>query len=375
MKIVRATVRRVRVPLARPVSFSIKTLVHRENLIVELEDENGVVGTGFCLQDNSAAAGQAALVDDLLPFVVGQDGDQIRRLAEAMFRSSVRSGRRGSLMHALSAVDIALWDRLAHAHRLPLHTLLGGYRDEVPCYASGGYYHEGESLGRLEQELQGYVEAGFDAVKIKVGRLSARDELERVRLARAVLGPDRELMVDANQAYTTVEAAADLCRRIVDLDITWLEEPFAVDAVESFARLKKRTPIPLATGEVEATRWAFKELVHREAIDIIQADATVCGGITEWLNIAGFAAAWGVSLAPHYHWDLHVQLGAAFPQVVRLEKFVGTDVKNFDLLLEKPMTTDHRGLLRVPESDGHGVAFSREAIDRYTVDVATLTAG
>lgn len=373
MKIVRATVRQVRVPLPKPVSFSIKTLHHRENIIVELETEDGATGTGFCLQDNSASAARDALENDLLPSVIGTDARQIRRIWETMFRQSVRAGRRGSLLHALSAVDIALWDLLARSTDLPLHELLGSYRSSVPAYASGGYYHEGESLERLEEEISGYLEKGFGAVKIKVGRLSLREEQERVRLVRELIGPERRLMVDANQAYRDVESAAALCRRIEPYDISWFEEPFAVDEVESFVRLKTKTSIPLATGEVEATRWAFKELIHRGAVDIIQPDATVCGGITEWLQIVAFASAWGVPVAPHYHWDLHVQLGCVSPQVSLLEKFEGTNVKNLDLILERPVNVDDTGHLRVPDGAGHAISFNQEAVERWTTHTVELT--
>jgi D-arabinonate dehydratase len=373
LRIVRASVKRVRIPLPAPVSFSVKTLYHRENLLVEIETEDGSIGTGFCLQDASAAAAKAALTDELLPLIVGRDANQIRGLWEIMFRQSVRSGRRGSLLHALSAVDIALWDRLARSRDLPLHVLLGGCRDSAPCYASGGYYHEGESLARLEQEIRGYVEQGYKAVKIKVGRLSTREEIERVRLVRDIIGPDRALMVDANQAYRTVEPCAELCRKIEPYDIAWFEEPFAVDEVESFIRLRQRTSIPLATGEVEATRWAFKELMHRGAVDVVQPDATVCGGITEWLRIEAFASAWGVPVAPHYHWDLHVQLACASPQVSYLEKFEGTDVKNFDLILQRPLQVGPGGELAVPEGPGHAVEFDPDAVARYLMDETTLT--
>jgi D-arabinonate dehydratase len=373
LRIVRASVKRVRIPLPAPVSFSVKTLHHRENLLVEIETEDGSIGTGFCLQDASAAAAKAALTDELLPLIVGRDANQIRGLWEIMFRQSVRSGRRGSLLHALSAVDIALWDRLARSRDLPLHVLLGGCRDSAPCYASGGYYHEGESLARLEEEIRGYVEQGYEAVKIKVGRLSTREEIERVRLVRDIIGPDRALMVDANQAYRTVEPCAELCRKIEPYDIAWFEEPFAVDEVESFIRLRQRTSIPLATGEVEATRWAFKELMHRGAVDVVQPDATVCGGITEWLRIEAFASAWGVPVAPHYHWDLHVQLACASPQVSYLEKFEGTDVKNFDLILQSPLQVGPGGELAVPEGPGHAVEFDADAVARYLMDETTLT--
>jgi D-arabinonate dehydratase len=372
MQIEHVTVQRIRIPLPAPVSHPVKTLEWREHLLICVAGEDGHVGTGFCLQDVSAAPAQAAAVELLAPLVVGRDSEQIRELWELMYRQSVRAGRRGAVLHALSAIDIALWDLLGRRHGIALHHLLGGYRDSVPCYASGGYYYEQESLQRLEQEIGGYVESGFRAVKMKVGRLSVAAEAERVRVARQTVGPDRRLMIDANQAYRSVEDAAALCRRIEQYDIGWFEEPFSVDETESFLRLKRRTSIPLATGEVEATRWAFKELIRQGVVDYVQPDVTSCGGVTEWMHIASVASASGVPVAPHYHWDLHVQLACACPEVDMLEKFEGTAVKNFDLVLASPMAIDARGELRVPDGPGHAIEFDEQAVQRYLVSETTV---
>jgi D-arabinonate dehydratase len=292
-----------------------------------------------------------------------------------MYTQTVRAGRRGNLVHALGAMDIALWDHFGKLTRQPLHKLLGGYRDEVPCYASGGYYYDDQApMQSLENELKTYLSMGFSAFKMKIGRLSPPQEVERVRLARQMLGPERLLMLDANQAFRNISDVMSFVRKVQDYDIYWLEEPLPVDMVEGMARLRSLCPIPLATGEVEATRWAFSELLERRAVDVIQPDATACGGISEWMRIVALADIYGVPVAPHYHWDVHVQLGCAFPEVVMLEKFVGTDVKNFDRVLAEPLQVTKSGGLRPPEGPGLGVQLDEEAVHRYLVH-ETVTEG
>lgn len=368
MKIVRITTQLVRVPLATPVGFSVKTFTHRDHLLVRVLSDDGVEGVGFCLQDHSGRPAQAAVDDLLAPLILGEDPTNIRWLWERMYNQTVRAGRRGNLIHALSAVDIALWDRLGKATGQPLYKLLGGYRNEVPCYASGGYYFEGEDpIESLEREISTALDMGFRAFKMKIGRLPESEEVERVRVAREMLGDLRLLMLDANQAFHNIREVMSFVKRVEQYDIYWLEEPLRADELEAMARLREICPIPLATGEVEATRWAFWELLDRHAVDVIQPDATACGGITEWMRIVSLADVYGTSVAPHYHWDIHVHLGCAFPEVVMLEKFLGTHIKNFDLILANPMKTTPSGTLTVPESAGTGVCFDEEMVRNYLV--------
>lgn len=375
MKITRIRTQWLRIPLPRPVGWSIKTLTHREHLLVRIESDAGIEGVGFCLQDISGRAAKAALDDLLVPMVLGQDPRDITRIWERMYWQTVRAGRRGNLLHALSAVDIALWDHQAKLAGMPLYKLLGAYREEVPAYASGGYYYEGlDMLTKLEEEVRGYMEQGFKAVKMKIGRLDIDSEVQRVKLVREIIGPDVRLMVDANQAYLDVNECVKLCKRIEEYDITWFEEPMPVDMVEAHVRLRKQTSIPLATGEVAATRWEFQELIRSGAIDYIQPDATMCGGVSEWLRIAALAGAQGVSVAPHYHWDIHVHLGCATREVVILEKFVGTDVKNFDLVIKNPRQLTSNGTLVPPSGPGLGIEWDEEAIKKYLVEEKVFTA-
>lgn len=369
MKITKVITQWLRIPLPRPVGFSIKTLTHREHLLVRVQSDQGVEGVGFCLQDVSGRAAKGALDDLLAPVLLGQDPRDINRLWDRLYWQTVRAGRRGNLLHALSAIDIALWDHQAKVAGMPLYKLLGAYREEVPCYASGGYYYEGlEIFSKLEAEVRGYLEQGFKAIKMKVGRLDPAKEAERVKLVRSVIGPDLKLMIDANQAYLDVNTCMELCRRVEPYDITWFEEPLPVDMVDAHVRLRKQTAIPIATGEVSATRWEFQGLIASGAVDYVQPDATVCGGVSEWLKIAALAGAQGVSLAPHYHWDIHVHLGCVSREVAILEKFVGTDVKNFDLIMRNPRQVTKQGTLVPPEGPGLGIEYDENAIRRFLVE-------
>lgn len=367
MKIESIQVQWLRIPLPKPVGFSVKTLKWREHLLVRVCSDEGVEGVGCCLQDISGGATYAAITELLAPLVVGGDPRDISKHWERMYWQTVRAGRRGNLLHGLSAVDIALWDHQAKLAKMPLYKLLGAYREEVPCYASGGYYYEGaEMYSKLEQEVAGYLALGFKAIKMKIGRFDHQTEARRVKLVRETIGPDVTLMVDPNQAYLDVNDCARAMHKIEPYDIAWLEEPLPVDMVDGHARLRQQISIPIATGEVEATRWAFERLVASGGVDYLQPDATMCGGISEWLKIAALAGAHGLSLAPHYHWDIHVHLGAATREVTILEKFVGTEVKNFDLVLREPLQAV-AGMLRPPQRPGLGMDLDEEAVKRFTV--------
>ncbi|MGE0067213.1 MAG: mandelate racemase/muconate lactonizing enzyme family protein [Solirubrobacterales bacterium] len=372
MRIAEATVDYLQIPLPAPVRHPVRTITYRPHLLVRLRSEDGVWGTGFCLQDLSAAPAMAAATELLLPLVVGADAAQVRAISEDMYRQSVRNGRRGNVLHALSAIDIALWDLRARSLGLPLRHLLGGYRDSVPAYASGGYYYESDGERRLREEFEGYLATGFRHVKMKTGRLSVPEEAARVRTVRETIGPDVKLMIDANQAFTRVDECVAFCKRVEEFDITFFEEPFSADQPQSFLRLRERTSIPLATGEVESTRWAFGELIRHGVVDYVQPDVTACGGITEFLEIAALAGEASVGVAPHYHWDIHLQLACARPEVYVLEKFEGTAVKSFDLVLAEPFAVNADGELVAPDGPGHGIDFDEEAVVRYRVDTATV---
>ncbi|MGH3656200.1 MAG: mandelate racemase/muconate lactonizing enzyme family protein, partial [Micromonosporaceae bacterium] len=305
----------VRIPLPSPLAFSTRAVVARDYTLVRVTSDEGVVGIGFNYAGSSGGELVSAAVRDLLaPVVVGEDPYRVEGLWQEMYQEALLHGRVGAAVRALSAVDIALWDHNARAVGLPLWKLLGGFHSEtVPAYASGGYYLDGKTPEHLADEVRGYVDLGFRAVKIKVGRLEPAGDEERLAAVRDAVGPDVLVMLDANNAWRDLPTALRAVRRFEPYDPYWIEEPFGPDDIDNHARLARATPVPVATGEIEAGRWRHKELLEKEAASVLQTDAAVAGGVTEWRRIAATAASYGVPMAPHWFHDLHVHLVGATP--------------------------------------------------------------
>ncbi|MCH8000937.1 MAG: mandelate racemase/muconate lactonizing enzyme family protein, partial [Proteobacteria bacterium] len=266
------------------------------------------------------------------------------------------------VMRALSALDIAIWDRNARASNLSLSRFMGGHaRETVPAYASGGYYLEGKTPEMLGQEMAGFAAEGFTAVKMKVGRLSPEAEEARIAAVREALDPEVLLMLDANNAWRDLPTALEYLRRYEPYEPYWIEEPFPVDDIDNHARLVENTPVTVATGEIEAGRWRFLELLEKDAAGILQTDAAVCGGITEFRRIAQTAASFGVPLCPHWFHDLHVHLVAALPNCQFVEYFPDDQVLNFRKLLDRQLEL-RGGDLVVPTDPGLGFGFDEKVV-------------
>jgi L-alanine-DL-glutamate epimerase-like enolase superfamily enzyme len=358
----------VRVPLDRVTSFATRTVTAREYCLVRIrtsEDE----GIGFCYAGTAGGNIVRAAIQELLsPILVGQDSNRTEGLWDEMYRETLLHGRAGSVMRAISSVDIALWDLNARAVKLPLHRYLGCARTEhVPAYASGGYYLEGKTPKNLAEEVSSYVQQGFRAVKIKVGRLSSWQEEERVRAAREAIGPQVHLMLDVNNAWSDLPTALLYCRRFEKYNPYWIEEPFSPDDIDNHAKLASLTPITIATGEIEAGRWRFRELLEKRAAEILQTDAAVCGGISEWRRIAQTAASYGVTVCPHWFHDLHAHLVAATPNATFVEFFPDDQVLNFRRLIDRQLEV-RDGELLLPSTPGLGFGFDDKAVAKYATE-------
>lgn len=301
------------------------------------------------------------------PRLKGRSPFETERIWEELYHEILLQGRRGAGIRALSAVDIALWDIKGKVTGQPLARLLGGYRDRVPAYASGGYYGEDRDLKDLANEVARYVENGFRAVKIKVGGVPLEEDIARVREVRRVIGDGIELMLDANNAWTHVPEALRAVRRFEEYDISWIEEPFSPDNIDGHRELAMILDTPVATGEIEATRWGFLELIRNRAADILQADAAVAGGISEWMKIANLALAHGIPIAPHWFADLHVHCVAAVPNGMWVEYFTDTSILNvMELFSSRLEVAD--GYIKVPDTPGHGIVLDERAVERWAVD-------
>lgn len=358
----------VRVPLKTTTSFATRTVTGRDYGLVKIRTEDGIEGIGFCYAGSSGGGLVAKAVQDIFaPLLVGQDPSRVEGLWQSMYSEALMQGRAGSAHRAISIIDTAIWDRNARAASLPLHRYLGSFSDDrVPAYASGGYYLDGKTPEMLGDEMAGYVAMGFKAVKMKVGRLDASGDAARVRAAREAIGPDVLLMLDANNAWNDVPSALQHVQRYAEYDPYWIEEPFSPDDIDNHARLARRTAINVATGEIETGRWRFKELLDKEGAAILQTDAAVCGGISEFRRIAATAASYGVSICPHWFHDLHVHLVASIPNGQFVEYFPDAEVLNFRDLINRQL--EHAdGQLLLPEGPGLGFEFDEDAIRHYAV--------
>jgi L-alanine-DL-glutamate epimerase-like enolase superfamily enzyme len=355
-----------RVPLERATAFATRTVLARDYCLVKVTSSDGMEGIGFCYAGSTAGSITRIAVEELLaPMLIGQESTRIEGLWEEMYRSAILQGRCGSVMRALSILDIALWDLNARAAGLPLYRYLGSWtNDKVPAYASGGYYLEGKSPAQLGDELAGYVGRGFKAVKMKVGRLSLAEEVERVRAARAAIGPDILLMLDANNAWQDLPTALLYCRRFAEFDPYWIEEPFSPDDIDNHAYLAEKIGYAVATGEIEAGRWRFKELLDKRAAAILQTDAAVCGGITEWRRIANTASSYGVSMSPHWFDSVHVHLVASAANARYVEFFPDHTIFNFRRLINRQLEVENGDLL-LPKEAGLGFVFDEIAVQKF----------
>jgi L-alanine-DL-glutamate epimerase-like enolase superfamily enzyme len=285
-------------------------------IVVVQAKAGGVAGLGYTYADAAAAAVVRRM---LAPVVVGRDAMAIESCYAEMIRAVRNIGRQGLAANAISAVDIALWDVKARRLGVPLVTLLGAVRRSVPIYGSGGFISY--SIGRLQEQFGGWAADGIAAVKMKIGRDTAVDR-ERVRAAREAIGSGVELFVDANGAYDRKQALAQ-AETFAGHGVSWFEEPVSSDDLEGLRLLRDRMPgaIEVAAGEYGYDVQYFRRMAEAGAIDVLQADATRCCGITGFLRAAAVCDAWCLPMSAHTAPAVHTHVGCAVSRLRHLEYF------------------------------------------------------
>jgi D-arabinonate dehydratase len=349
----------------------------RYTLVVDAELDNGVVGRTFGGDEERYQKDIARCING--PFrdlLIGSDVFANERNWDAMFRcDSLDLANRGIhtldlanksiIMQAIAAVDICLWDAAGKTLGLSVCRMLGACRDRVPVIAIGGYYANGKGQKELADELLCYRANGLAGIKMKVGRLSPGEDAERVRFARQVAGPDFIIACDANQAWTSAQAI-EFCRAVQPYGIRWIEEPVVwYDQLEGLARVRQQGGIPVNAGQGEISRFGCRDLINAGAVDILNVDATIAGGITEWRRIAGMASAHNVQMAHHEEPQVSLHLLGSIPHGLYVEIF--PDPKRDPMWLELPRNRPEvkDGCMRVPEGPGLGIDLNPDVIARY----------
>src|SRR5438105_13459074 len=334
--------------------------------IVEVHTDEGLSGVGSVFTSKALVEGAVKL---LKPFLIGERADEPMRVSERLRQSTFWQGRGGSVEHAISGIDIALWDLFGKITSQPVARLLGGcYRQRIKPYGSILF----DEPAKLRDKLHATVARGFKAIKLgwrPFGRRDAKTDELLIQTARDTVGPNVEIMVDAGgseQFWTHgYKWAIETARMLAEYDVVWFEEALPPDDLEGFIELRRHSPVPIATGEVLTRRQSFRPFLERQAVDIIQPDCTKCGGLTEAWRIGWMAYEHNVLLVPH-GWntalglaaDLH--LTAALP-VARYVEYL-TPSPYVDRLITTPLRPDADGFLHLPTGPGLGVDLDREAL-------------
>jgi len=292
-----------------------------------------------------------------------------------MFRESINYGRKGMALEAISAIDIALWDIMGKATSQPVYNLLGGRtRERIRSYASKLYATE--DLDALAAEAQLYVNQGFTAMKQRFG-YGPRDglkgmqrNLELVRTVREVIGPNIELAADAYMGWD-VPYAIDMIHRLEDLELTWVEEPVLPDDLDGYAHIRDSVRTPISGGEHEFTRWGYRELITRRAVDIVQPDVYRMGGITEARKVWALASAFHLPVIPHSNQAHNAHLIMAHLNSPLIEVFPETGFRSAytfynEFFVGEPRAVD--GYVHLEDRPGLGIELNDEVVERFRAD-------
>ncbi|HTK02642.1 MAG TPA: mandelate racemase/muconate lactonizing enzyme family protein [Bordetella sp.] len=327
------------------------------HVFCELHTDEGL--TGF-VPASGGAVTKVLIEEGIKPYLLGEDPMNSERIWSKMYWGLLAGGRRGSVITAMGIVDNAVWDLKGKITGQPLHKLLGGFQDSVNSYGSG--INLNLDTDALVAQMRGFVDAGFKMVKMKIGHRDPKVDLERVRRVREAIGPDIHLSLDANNAWS-LNTALRMARLLEPYDIYWLEEPILADEFASLAELAKSTDIPIAIGENHYTKWEFKQLIEQGAVDIVQADVTKCGGVTEFMKIAAMADAHGLPMCPHFSNFTDVPCIAAIPNGLFHE--YAQDMFEPASLLLQDCARPHSGRIAPLDKPGFGLELRPDAVQEF----------
>ena len=340
-----------RVPLREAMSDAKHgTHTHFELVTVTVWLADGTEGTGYTYTGGKGGRAIKAIVEhELAPFLVGKDGTDIDAIFDGMWWHIHYVGRGGITAFAMSAVDIALWDLRGRSQGKALWQMAGGAGRTAKAYRGG--IDLNFPTEQLLSNVEGYLEAGFNAVKIKVGQPSLVEDVARVKAVREMIGPDITFMVDANYGLDVSQAIA-AAEAFAPYNLLWFEEPIEPDNYLGYAEIADATGMPLAMGENLHTIHEFENALAQSKLAFIQPDASNCGGITGWLRAAALFGPTGIPVSSHGMQELHVSLVAGYPS----DGWVEAHSFDIDQYTSRPLLLDG-GQAIAPDEPGTGVTF------------------
>ncbi len=361
MKIERVASRIVTVPADEPLAGGPAVAgAVREFVAVTVATRDGIEGFGVTFFGGALTKALKEAVDAFGALIVGEDPLAVEAVAEKLRGAAGTSGPGGIFSLALSAIDTALWDIKGKALNLPLATLLGGGRRQVPAYASGALMRT-FPLDHLARAAETLVRRGFTQMKTQAalpGNPTPEQEVERIRVVREAAGPDVALMCDINQRWT-VDQAIGIGRRFEEFHLTWLEDVTAHDDYAGLARVAGALDMPVAGGEYVYGLAPFRHMLEARSVDIAMIDLFRVGGVTQWMKVAGMAEAFNVPVVSHLIPEIHVHLIAAIPNG-RVVEYMPWTMRLFE---DPPLP--ERGLMTVPTAPGLGLKFAPEVRRRF----------
>ena len=379
IKIIDVTVHVIKSKLDKPFAFSQGWVNERSATLIEIKTNEGIAGWGeaFCQGLEPPEISAAVIENALKPILLEQCPLDIEVLLHKMYSSTRYYGRKGSVISAISAVDIALWDIAGKYYNEPIHQLLGGaFRNKIKPYATGFYRLKGKGeANRLAEEAISHYENGFDHMKVKLG-FGIEDDLKCMEsIYSALKNKNVTLMIDTNHAYGRSEALL-LGKQLEDYRLRWYEEPVVPEDINGYSELKSKLNIPIAGGENEHTLFGFKSLFESNAVDIAQPDIGSCGGITGAKQIINLAHSFGVEVNPHV-W------GSAIAQAASIQVIASIPLTHFSIFAREPILeydqSSHpfrrelltspielvNGMINVPKGKGLGIDINLNTIKKY----------
>ena len=372
MKIVSLQVHILRAPdTGRPHWVSHFIVPKANEILVRVQTDEGVEGIGIATSYTPIEAAIHAVKTGIADQIVGADPLAPEVLYQKLFAltwqrlSNEKKWTREAIIRISAAVDIALWDIVGKAAKLPLYRLFGGYRNAVPCYVTCAYYRDGKTLPELKDEMHMLKDQGHTGFKAKAGGLPLAEDMARLELVREVIGDRCDLMVDVNRGWdlaTAIEGA----RLMEPLNPRWLEEPVRwADDRRELKLLAQKTRIPLSAGESELTSYGCRALLEEQAIQILQFDCTMMGGFTEGRKLSALCEFHHVQVAPHHDCFIHAHIVGATPAGAIVESFTDPERDPLQAELFEDPPRIAKGVLTLKEAPGLGLTLSEKALKKF----------